>query len=176
MRLERIIEFDWFGDKLARPFWGRFEVKDELALFRAVVPYAPPVARLHSQGDFIEGLWNSDVVELFIGDRQGRYVEFNVSADGAWWFMPFADYRIRAQDGCDSPQVDVSIVRDDSQWQVRLSFQISSLLTFLSGIDQSHFSAIHYQEGVPVYISSRAGRGGEPDFHLSSCFCSLCVP
>lgn len=173
MKLERITEQDWFGERLVRPFRATFEVQVDRASFHAVMPFAPPQARLHSRGDFIEGLWNDDVVELFVRDRNGRYVEFNVSADGAWWFMPFADYRIRAQDNCAPPQAAISIFREELQWQVRLSFDVNCLLEFLSGVDLIHFAAIHYQDGVPVYVSSRKVLGGVPDFHASSCFCPV---
>lgn len=173
MKLERTIEWDWFGEKLVRPFRASLEVQGGRALFHAVMPYAPPVAELHSRGDFIEGLWNDDVVELFLRDRNGRYVEFNISADGAWWFMPFTDYRIRAQGGCTPPQSTISIVREDVQWQVRLSFDINHLLMFLSGVNFTHFSAIHYQGGTSVYLSSRRVLGGDPDFHSASCFCPV---
>jgi len=173
MELERTIEHDWFGEKLVRPFRASFAVQDERAAFHAVMPYAPPVADLHRRGDFVEGLWNDDVIELFVRDHSGRYVEFNVSADGAWWFMPFTDYRTRAQDGCNPPETAISIVREDLQWQVRLSFDIDHLLMFLSGVNLIHFSAIHYQGGAPVYLSSRRVLGGDPDFHVASCFCPV---
>lgn len=35
---------------------------------------------------FVEGLWEQDVGECFVLDRgSGRYVEYNLSPDGAWW-------------------------------------------------------------------------------------------
>lgn len=51
-------------------------------------------------GDFIEGLWESDVYELFLRDEKSmRYREFNLSLTGAWWTASFFAPRKREERG-----------------------------------------------------------------------------
>ena len=45
---------------------------------------------------FREGLWEQDVMEFFILDRQsGHYREYNLSPGGAWWAAEFTAPRVR---------------------------------------------------------------------------------
>ena len=47
-------------------------------------------------GEFYEGLWEEQVLELFVAADSGeRYQEFNLSPSGAWWTQPFSSYRVR---------------------------------------------------------------------------------
>jgi hypothetical protein len=58
-------------------------------------------ARLHPAarpGRFTPELWKHDVAELFLTDpTSGRYFEFNLSPNGAWWSCEFTAPRVRAE-------------------------------------------------------------------------------
>jgi hypothetical protein len=60
-------------------------------------------------GDFIEGLWNYDVAELFLARPDGQYVEINFSPEGAWWTASFSAPRQRHPGSRRGPQPDVHI-------------------------------------------------------------------
>lgn len=45
---------------------------------------------------FTEGLWNFDCLELFVHcPASGRYAEFNLAPNGAWWSCLFSSPRVR---------------------------------------------------------------------------------
>jgi hypothetical protein len=59
-------------------------------------------ATLHPQarpGQWIAELWKYDCAEFFIADpHSGRYLEFNLAANGAWWSAEFVSPRQQATD------------------------------------------------------------------------------
>lgn len=59
-------------------------------------------AELHPRsrpGGFLSELWRYDVAELFIADPvSGRYFEFNLAPNGAWWSCEFTAPRVRAEE------------------------------------------------------------------------------
>jgi hypothetical protein len=64
-----------------------------------VVHRAPPQgggsASAGAPGNFLAELWRHDVAELFIADpASGRYFEFNLAPNGAWWSCEFTAPRV----------------------------------------------------------------------------------
>jgi predicted amidohydrolase len=49
-------------------------------------------------GLFMPGLWEHDVAELFIAHPGGRYFEFNLSPNAAWWSCEFKAPRVREEE------------------------------------------------------------------------------
>lgn len=129
-------------------------------------------ARLHPAarpGRFTPELWKHDVAELFLGHpTSGRYFEFNLAPNGAWWSCEFTAPRVRAEEvDIAFPEVAtfaelapnggwvaaMSIPRD--LLEARLDFGNGTRMnvSFILGSPQQRFlSAVNLGEG-------------EPDFH-----------
>jgi hypothetical protein len=70
--------------------------------------------------DFFEGLWKFDCGELWLYSAEtGRYLEFNLAPNGAWWSMVFESPRVRAK-GCGSPKCITSGTIQEGFWQATL--------------------------------------------------------
>lgn len=164
------ITHDWYGNPLDSGLRWSLCLDDGQGVYEAYMPFAPVDGTKLEKGDFVEGLWEHDVVELFLAGSSGRYVEFNVSAQGAWWFMAFADYRKRTSSDCERPEVSIQIDRSEQAWQVQLQFELTPIVAHLGEVTRVQIAGIHHATETPVYLSSRTHLGGEPDFHHPSSF------
>lgn len=130
-----------------------------------------PIANLGSLGDFVEGLWNEDVLELFIANSVGRYFELNLSPIGAWWAQEFNSYRQRAHsfDTVRAGTLCFAKVGSDS-WQAGLSIKLESLKLDFNSFQQAKFnvSAIINQK----FYSWAKIKTPSPDFHRCDYFVS----
>jgi hypothetical protein len=135
-------------------------------------PAAPhPLAR---PGKFMPGLWEHDVAELFLAHPEsGRYFEFNLSPNAAWWSCEFTAPRTRAEP-CEVAMPEVAAFADlaaDGAWVAALALPLDLLkarLDFGPGT----------RANVTMILGSPAQRfltaadlgGGEPDFHQPARF------
>lgn len=89
---------DSSGSSLASPAGFSLAVDSHNLWFLAGYQEA---ASLHPQarpGAFQAELWKHDVAELFLADPEtGRYFEFNLAPNGAWWVCEFTGPRQRAE-------------------------------------------------------------------------------
>jgi hypothetical protein len=89
------IQKDWY-DKEIRPAISFFLSIDsthiELGFSRQAPALLHPSARTE---EFVEGLWNYDVIELFLSTGEESYLELNLSPQCAWWAMHFSSHRVR---------------------------------------------------------------------------------
>jgi hypothetical protein len=101
-----------------------------------------PAAR---PGGFQAELWRYDVAELFLSHPgSGRYFEFNLAPNGAWWCCEFTAARRRAE-SIDIAMPEVATFADlaaDGSWLAAMA--ISPDQRFVSAADLG---------------------GGAPDFH-----------
>ena len=168
--MKGVIVHDWHGTTLEEPLCWELNLREEEGVYSVQMPFAPRNSSVDSRGEFVEGLWEQDVVELFLAGDSGRYVEFNVSSQGAWWFMPFSDYRVRAEARCKRPRVSVSVETARREWRVELVFGLEEIVAYLGRVTAWQVAAIHYGPKSVTYISSRNAKGGDPDFHNFSSF------
>ena len=124
-------------------------------------PLAGPPA--FPPGGFIEGLWEQDVAECFLLDRQtGGYTEYNLSPGGAWWAAEFTAPRIRRDP---QPPPTCFGVRLETQWTAagwlgRMEMRLPSAERFAVNFTAVVMTA----EGCCYYSLSPLG-GGRPDYH-----------
>jgi hypothetical protein len=172
------LHYDWHGAPLTKPFrWHLTKTGDYLYCL-IELPSAASDNRIHSAGAFVEGLWEGDLVELFIGEANTpKYQEWNLSADGAWWAMNFNDYRERDTDSTIPQGIELFIQTEgnNSSWIGCLKIPLSSLRVPLSEESKVHITGIIYSKdndtnNQPIYLTSSAPQKGAPDFHLSRCF------
>jgi hypothetical protein len=90
-------------------------------------------AQIHPQarpGGFQANLWEHDVAELFLGGpADGRYFEFNLAPNGAWWSGEFTGPRIRA-DQADIAFPEVATFADlspDGGWLAAMAIPLKLL-------------------------------------------------
>lgn len=165
------VRCDWSG--LAVPGGFRWSLaRDPERLWVSIeLPAPASTTKKHALGEFIEGLWEDNVVELFLMEASGRYQEWNVSSDGAWWAMSFAAYREREPGSIQPQGVAIEIFPGAERWRAVLSVPIRSLAVQLESSTGVHVTGIVYsKDGVPTYLSSAGSPSFDPDFHDRRCF------
>jgi hypothetical protein len=125
-----------------------------------------PAAR---PGAFVAELWKHDVAELFIADPcSGRYIEFNLAANGAWWSCEFRAPRERAE------SIDIAFpgvathaeLSIDGGWMAALAIPID-LLGARIGFGATSLINVTFIVASPdqKFVSAAKLPGVEPDFH-----------
>ncbi len=159
----------WDGHSLPYPLQWLI-VRDPRRLwFVASAPGGADFDRQHAAGDFVEGLWERDVAEVFIKESSGRYQEFNVSPGGAWWSVVLSSYRTRE---VKQPEMLDPIIRTEvgeGRWRALLGVDLSSLAVDLSESSLLHVSGIT-QKPQRLFFSSQPVPTVEPDFHHPDAF------
>ncbi len=125
-----------------------------------------PLAR---PGDFQAGLWQHDVAELFIADPvSGRYFEFNLAPNGAWWSCEFTAPRVREEE-TDIAMPEVATFSDmapDGAWVAAMAIPLDLLKARLDFGPESRINVTMILESPAQRFLSAADLGdGDPDFH-----------
>jgi hypothetical protein len=153
-------------------------VTDERHLWFIVNHRRP--ARLHPKarpGAFQSGLWGYDVAELFLADPvSGRYFEFNLAPNGAWWTCEFTAPRVRADEvEIAMPEVaSFSEMAADGSWLAAMAIPLDLLRARLDfGSDTRLNVAMILESPDQKFISANALRADEPDFHQPQQFSKI---
>ena len=159
---------DWFGAAVEQPGAYGFAADPEHFHFRATRPHA---ARLHPDarpGAFTANLWQYDAAEFFlVHPNSGRYLEFNLAPNGAWWSCEFTSPRQRARSDDDPfPQVvTTGSVRDDA-WEATASLPLDLLRERLGfGAGSPLNATFTLSAPHPIFLTATPLGPGEPDFH-----------
>ena len=160
---------DLFGAPLQAP--AAFSVVADSSHLWFIVSHRQP-ARLHPQarpGVFQAGLWQHDVAELFLADpASGRYFEFNLAANGAWWSCEFTAPRVRAEVAeIAMPEVATfSDLAPDGSWLAAMAIPLDLLRARLNFGPESRMNVTMILESPEQkFVSACDLGGGEPDFH-----------
>ena len=159
----------WRGDPLPRNFSWCVALDPTNLWFYGSLPGGEVTLTGSSHGSVVEGLWEADVLELFIKDPSGEYFEFNVSPQGAWWATRLSSYRIRAKDFVLPRVLSVETTKGDGEWSSVVSIDRSSLPWDVGNEASMHVSGISHRGGAR-YLSSNRVIGVEPDFHHRDAF------
>lgn len=168
---------DWFGSPI-NPNLGFCLIQDPDFLWFIATRQALHTSPVNSKcGDFIEGLWDFDVAELFLSNpSNGHYLEWNLSPNGAWWAASFSAPRSRitslerwqsmvktfaftdhSQLWCAAIQIPVTILQDEIHFSSESCANVSAVL----------------HEPDPKFISFNPLPGKSPDFHQPSAFSKI---
>jgi len=162
------IERDWFGAPTPGPPLWALAIDNDILAFRGMVG-SPPICIEHdSEGSFIEGLWEADVVELFLANPStGFYVEFNLGPRGAWWCCAFDSPRSRCEGGTKHMEgVRTKATCLENAWDSAMSIPLKSLPDGLAFDAGTTLANITFCLGKPQQFVTLADLGdGEPDFH-----------
>ena len=133
-------------------------------------------ARLHPEakpGVFQSGLWNHDVAELFLTNSSGRYLEFNLSPNGAWWTCEFTAPRVRAE-AEDIAMPDIATFSEmaaDGAWLAAMAIPLDILRARVDfGPDTRVNVTMILESPAQRFISACDLGNGAPDFHQPSKF------
>jgi hypothetical protein len=85
---------DWFGNPLEEPCAFTLVKDPEFLWFISIFSNSVNIHPSASPGLFTPELWKYDVAELFLANPStGIYLEFNLTANGAWWASEFSSIR-----------------------------------------------------------------------------------
>ncbi len=112
----------------------------------------------------VEGLWNYEVVELFLANEAGHYLEVELGPHGHYLALRFAGVRqLVSQDLTLSYQAEVS----GEWWRGKAVAPLSCLPDKVS---RANAYAIHGQGDERRYLAAHAVPGPRPDFHQPQFF------
>lgn len=129
-------------------------------------------ARIHPQARpaaFQAELWKYDVAELFLADpASGRYFEFNLAPNGAWWSCEFTAPRVRADEAeIAMPEVATfSEMAADGSWLAAMAIPLDLLRARVDFGSGSRLNVTMILGSPQQRFLSAVDLGpGEPDFH-----------
>jgi hypothetical protein len=160
---------DWHGEPV-RPAAGFSLAVDDRHLW--FVAHHDNAAHPHPEaraGTFQAELWRHDVAELFLADPvSGRYFEFNLAPNGAWWSGEFTAPRVRAGE-TDDPMPDVATfaeAAEDGSWLAAMALPLDLLRARLDFGPQTRANVAFILGSPRQSFLSAADLGGDlPDFH-----------
>jgi len=147
---------------------------DGMVVFAAAMKPGPLDVFHHAQKEFLPGLWNGNVVELFLGNPlNGRYLEVHLAPTGQWWACVFTAVRVReVEAGRPLPLSVVQHHRDKAgrRWQASMQVPAAVICQLLAVRDFMHLrvnltAITRPLTGRPCYFSLAALPGAKPDFH-----------
>lgn len=168
------LEKDWQGAALQPP--AAFSlVRDGRMLW--FIAHHRRAAELHPQarpGKFQAELWRHDVAELFLADPvSGRYFEFHLAPNGAWWCCEFTAPRQRAEE-TDIAMPEVATFSDmapDGAWVAAMAIPLDLLRARLDFGPETRANVTMILESPNRrFISAADLGGGVPDFHQPAGF------
>ena len=159
----------WNGSTLSVPLSWSVAIDPQALWFVCSLPGGRVCTRPGTHGEFVEGLWEEDVAELFIKGADGRYQEFNVGPSGAWWSVTFSTYRTRSASSLRPHLLSVTTDMRTDRWEVVAAFARSALDVELASTSSLHVSGMWYRPD-PCFLSSSPASGVAPDYHHEACF------
>ena len=160
---------NWSGQVLSAPLQWAIARDQKRLWFVASLPGGTDYNRQHSSGEFVEGLWEQDVAELFIKESSGRYQEFNVSPGGAWWSVALSSYRTREPALPELREPIIRVELQEGRWRVVFGVDRSCLAVELTDNSRLHVSGISHKP-QRAFLSSCPVPGVDPDFHHPDAF------
>ena len=165
---------DWNGAQVD-PVAGFVLVKDATRLwFLASHRRAATLHPMARPGKFQAELWRHDVAELFLADpHSGRYFEFNLAPNGAWWNCEYIAPRVPVAEGAVAmPEVATfGELGVDGAWVAAMAIPLDLLRARLDFGPETRANVTFILESPQQRLLSTARFGdGPPDFHQPARF------
>lgn len=165
---------DWHEEMVDPPLMFSLAI-DPLRLWFVAAGKTP--SKIHPQarpGAFVAELWRHDCAELFLAEPEsGRYLEFNLAANGAWWSAEFAAPRQRADDlDIAFPEVGTfAELSPEGGWMCAMAIPLD-LLDARIGFGEHSRINVNFITRSPAqqFLSATKLPGDEPDFHQPAHF------
>ena len=165
---------DWFGNPLNPP--AGFCLATDRSHLWFIAHHRRP-AELHPQarpGMYQAELWKHDVAELFLADpASGRYFEFNLAPNSAWWCCEFTAPRVREEE-TDIAMPGVATFADlaaDGSWVAAMALPLDMLRARLDFGPATRANVTMILESpAQRFLTAADLGGGDPDFHRPGSF------
>lgn len=163
------LEHDWQGAALQPPAAYGLVMDDQRLWFVAHHRKSADLHPLARPGVFQAELWRYDVAELFMADPvSGRYFEFNLAPNGAWWSCELTAPRVRAEE-MDIVMPEVATFADvapDGSWVAAMAIPLGLLRARLDFGPATRANVTMILESPDQrFITAADLGGGVPDFH-----------
>lgn len=169
------LQKDWHGAPLDTP--AAFGLAMDHGSFWFVATRRKP-AVIHPQarpGKYTPELWQYDVAEFFMSHPEsGRYLEFNLAPNGAWWSAEFTAPRVRASEN-DEEIPGVKTFADltpDGTWLAAASIPLDILEARIGLGDSTRMNvAMIVDSPEQRYLTATPPpANAKPDFHQPDLF------
>jgi len=170
------LQTDWYGKPLDVP--AAFGMAIDHGSFWFVATRRKP-ASLHPAArpnQFTPELWKYDVAEFFLSHPEsGRYLEFNLAPNGAWWSAEFTAPRVCAHSE-DLPMPGVktfSELAPDGTWMTAVSIPLDVLEARFGFGPESRMNISFIVDSPDqrfLTATPPPDPVGEPDFHRPDLF------
>jgi hypothetical protein len=163
------LQRDWFAKPVAPPAAFSLAMDRDRLWFIASHRQPATIHPAARPGKFLPELWKYDVAELFITDpKTGRYFEFNLAPNGAWWSCEFKAPRVREDEAeIAMPEVATfSELAPDGSWVAALVLPLDLLRARIDFGRESRVNVTFIlNTPQPQWISASDLGDGDPDFH-----------
>lgn len=164
------INKDWPGNPY-EPAVGYAVAQDRERLWFIASHTRPAVIHPAARpGKFQAELWRYDVAELFLADPvSGRYLEFNLAPNGAWWSCEFTAPRVRdSEEERVMPGVEAyGELAADGSWVAAMSIPLDILRARIDyGSDTKGVVTFILNSPDQRFLTSHFLDDGEPNYHL----------
>jgi hypothetical protein len=163
------LEKDWYGTPLQPPAGYALAMDEQNLWFIAHHRKAATLHPLARPGRFQAELWKYDLAEFFLADPvSGRYFEFNLAPNGAWWTCELTAPRVRAE------EIDIvmpgvatfSDMAEDGSWLAAMCIPLDLLRARLDFGPSTKANVTMILESPDQRFITAADLGeGEPDYH-----------
>jgi hypothetical protein len=168
------LEKDWYGTTLDVPAAFGLAIDHGSLWFVATRRKPADLAPQSRPGKFTPELWKHDVAEFFLSHpASGRYLEFNLAPNGAWWSAEFTAPRVRA----DKAEVQVpgvktfSEIAPDGTWVAAASIPLDILKARFDFGPESRMNVTFIVDSpAQKFLSAVPAPDGVPDFHRPDVF------
>ena len=162
----------WEDSPLPHPARYSLYLSEKHLIATFSCPIAAWTERRDAAGDFVSGLWEYDVAELFIYSSETKqYQEFNIAPSGAWWSALFSGYRTQVVSTFTPPTVELHCHSSAQGWNAAIKIPFSELA--LPGASHKNLlvNLCLIQGQKPRhYLSAALIETAEPDFHAFQFF------
>jgi len=160
---------DWYGNEVMPQAAFCVAVDSRSVWFLASHGKAARLNPAARPGRFTPELWKQDVAELFLSHpTSGRYFEFNLAPNGAWWSCEFTGPRERAEEvEVAFPEVATfAELAPNGGWVAGMAIP-RDLLEGRLDFGKGTRGNVTFVLGSPEqrYLTAVDLGGGEPDFH-----------
>ena len=169
---------EWFKQEVNPAYEFSFTLTDAGLVFKAARKASALIHPQGRSGVFQEELWKYDAAEFFITtpDKK-RYMEFNLSPNGAWWACVFSAPR-QVAIGYENwkPNITASGECREDAWSCEALIP-SSVLQEVGIIPQDCFLAACAILNSPeqIFLTSALPCPGQPDFHRPDLWEKACL-
>ncbi len=160
---------DWYGELLDKPLTFSLAVDHDHLWFIACHESPAMIHPAARPGEFQPELWKHDVAEFFLLDTTtGRYLEFNLAPNGAWWSAFFTAPRVR--ENTEDKQLEgVATYADlstNGSWMTAAALPLKMLRQELNFGDKSMMNVTFIVNSPKQqFVSATKLHSEEPDYH-----------